>query len=82
MNKLADEMKFLKKVYLESDLAFKWLLKKELYLDDHLSEYVKDVVWEYLNEPEDSVFHLNYSQFCERLKFYENNFKFYSADDK
>lgn len=50
--------KRMKKTYGELSLKNKWTFKYYVYANMFLSEYHKDMIWMYLNEPKTSEFYV------------------------
>lgn len=77
-----DNIDLIKDLYNKCDYYVKRSLKEDIYANNHLNVFEKDVIWAYLNEETDSPFFMSYEKFLERCKFYEDNSRLYPTNDK
>ena len=68
--------------YNKADQFDKRTMKHELYSNRMLNLFEKDTIWTYINESTDSPYFMDYKDFIGRCKFYEDNARLYSANDK
>lgn len=50
---------YVKEIYEELSLQGKWEYKYYVYARPFLKDYFKDIIWQYLNEDEESVFYIS-----------------------
>lgn len=60
---------YVKENYVCLSLKEKWEYKYYVYARPFLKDYFKDIIWQYLNEDEDSVFYISeYTLYSESRK--------------
>lgn len=82
LNKYLININIVKYKYFHSDYFTRRQMKRKLYGSKKVSSFIKDIIWEYLNEPIGSPYFVNYNELLKRCKFYEDNVRFHTADDK
>lgn len=82
LSEFKEKIDLLRYEYNNSEYVIKREMKEDLYANENIGTFMKDTVWVYLNEPSNSPFYISYSDFVGRCKYYEDNVRLYSTDNK